>query len=170
MEKEYNYSKSYVIKKLVRALLLIIASILFDIVMVGENLIQNILVWLVYISAAALFIIDCLPGIIHIFKAKYEKIIIENLSLYFAIEKDEKEVMVERFRIKEVIFKAFLTKDIEIPAAKPVEDIDESIYKLPGRRFVIITEDGEEYTIYLEILDDEFIEDFIDWYQGNQVF
>jgi len=170
MEIEYSYKKIFILKKLIRTILLIIASIMFHFLMGADTLIQTILIWLVYISVAVLFILDSLPGIIHLFKAKYKKIILENLSIYFVITEEEKEVMVEKFNIKEIRFEAFLTKDIIIPAAKPIEEIDDSTYNLPGRKFVVETEDNEEYNIYLELLDDDFVEDFIDWYQGNEVF
>ena len=170
MEKEFGYKKSILFKKLFRTLVIIIGSILFDIVMAGDNLIQNILVWLIYISGAALFFIDCFPGILQLFKVNYKKIIIENLSIYFASQENDEQLMLERFKIQRVVFKAFLSEEVEIPSSSPVEDIDESIYKLPGRRFIILTEDGEEYIIHLELLDDDFIEEFIKWYQGNKVF
>ena len=169
MEKEYDYHKIFLLKKIIKIILVLIAGILFDILMARDILLQTILVWAVYISVAILFIIDTLPTIMSFFKIKYEKIILENLQMYFVIEKEEKEVMVERFNIKSISFDAFLSKEFEIPASKKVEDIDDSLYNLPGRKLIIETKNNEEYFIYLEFLDDEFLDEFINWYQGNQV-
>lgn len=169
MEKEYDYHKIFLLKKIAKIILVLIAGILFDILMARDILLQTILVWAVYISVAILFIIDGLPTIISFFKIKYEKIILENLQMYFVIEKEEKEVMVERFNIKSISFDAFLSSEINIPATKKVEEIDDSLYNLPGRKLIIETQNNEEYFIYLEFLDDEFLDEFINWYQGNQV-
>ena len=170
MEKEYSYKKLFVLKKIAKIVLVLIAGILFDILMARDILLQTILVWAVYISVGILFIIDALPTIISFFNIKYEKIILENLKMYFVIEKEEKEVMVERFNIKSITFDAFLSSEISIPANKKVEEIDDSLYKLPGRKLIVETKNNEEYSIYLEFLDDEFLDEFINWYQGNQVF
>ena len=169
MEKEYSYHKIFVLKKIAKIVLVLIAGILFDILMAQDILLQNILVWAVYISVGILFIIDALPTILGLFKINYEKIILENLKMYFVIEKEKKELMIERFNIKSITFDAFLSSEISIPADKKIEDIDDSLYNLPGRKLIVETKNNEEYFIYLEFLDDEFLDDFIDWYQGNQV-
>jgi len=169
MEKEYSYHKIFLLKKIAKIILVLIAGILFDILMARDILLQTILVWAVYISVVILFIIDTLPTITSFFKIRYEKIILENLQMYFVIEKEEKEVMVERFNIKSITFDAFLSDKIEIPLSKKVEEIDDSLYNLPGRKLIIETKNNEEYSIYLEFLDDEFLDEFINWYQGNEV-
>jgi len=169
MEKEYSYKKLFLFKKIAKILLVLIAGILFDLLMAKEVLFQTILVWAVYISVGILFIVDGLPTIISFFKIKYEKIILENLKMYFVIEKEEKELMIERFNIKSITFDAFLINEVEIPATKKVEEIDDSLYNLPGRKLIVETAENVEYVIYLEFLDDEFLDEFINWYQGNQV-
>ena len=168
-KEDISYKKLFLFKKIAKILLVLIAGILFDLLMAKEVLFQTILVWAVYISVGILFIVDGLPTIISFFKIKYEKIILENLKMYFVIEKEEKELMIERFNIKSITFDAFLSSEISIPADKKIEDIDDSLYNLPGRKLIVETKNNEEYFIYLEFLDDEFLDDFIDWYQGNQV-
>ncbi|MEC9490736.1 MAG: hypothetical protein UMU04_07275, partial [Halanaerobiales bacterium] len=136
----------------------------------GVGFYQKLLIYLVYLSGMLLFIFDTLPIIISTYKVWNKKIILTNRTIVLKGDDHLKTRVVNRKDIERIIFRSLRGEDVEIPHYRKLEDIDEELYELAGRKFIIEydTDTAEdELIIYLELLPEEFIEEFIKWYQAD---
>jgi len=170
MEDIYEYSKIKFLKKMYTPVGIIIAGFLLDFLYPVTGRYQQILIWIVYISGIVLFSFESLPIIVKTFETWNKKIILTNRSIIIKGNRDFEMKIINRKDIKEVKFTALKVEDFTIPHKRKLKEIDKSIYELPGREFIIKSEsetiDGP-VVIYLELLPEEFVEDFIRWYQAD---
>ncbi|MGM0602560.1 MAG: hypothetical protein ACQESS_04540 [Bacillota bacterium] len=170
MEDIYEYSKIKFLEKMYTPVGIIIAGFLLDFLYPVSGTYQQILIWIVYLSGVILFSFESLPVIIKTFETWNQKIILTNRSIIIKGSEDFNMKIINRKDIEEVKFSAFRVDDFVIPHKRKLEDIDESIYQLPGREFEIKSESAtidEPVIIYLELLPEEFVEEFIKWYQAD---
>lgn len=170
MEDVYQYNNYKFLEKLYTPLGIFLAGVLLQFFYPGIGTYQKILIYLVYLSGVLLFTFDTLPIIIKSYKVWNKKIMLTNRTIVVKGDDHLKTIVVNRKNIKHVIFRSLRGEDIEIPHFRKLEEIDEELYELSGRKFVIEYESEtaeDNLEIYLELLSEEFIEDFIRWYQAD---
>ncbi|RCW47777.1 MULTISPECIES: hypothetical protein [unclassified Halanaerobium] len=170
MEDIYEYSKIKFLEKMYTPVGIIIAGFLVDFFYPVTGRYQQILIWIVYFSGIILFSFESLPLIVKTFETWNEKIILTNRSIIIKGNKDFEMKIINRKDIKEVKFTALRVEGFTIPHRRKLKKIDKSIYKLPGREFIIESESetiGGPVVLYLELLPEQFVEDFIRWYQAD---
>ncbi|MGM0549167.1 MAG: hypothetical protein ACQER0_07850, partial [Bacillota bacterium] len=131
---------------------------------------QKILIYLVYLSGVLLFIFDTLPIIISSYKVWNKEVILTNRTIVVKGDDHLNTLVVNRKDIERIVFRSLRGEDVEIPHFRKLEDIDEKLYELAGRKFIVEYESEtaeDELTLYLELLPEEFLEDFIKWYQAD---
>lgn len=170
MEESYQYNKYRFLEKLYTPVGILLAGILLQFFYPGIGFYQKLLIYLIYLSAVLLFSFDSLPIIINTYKVWNQEIILTNKTIIIKGDDHLKTRKISRNNIERIIFRTLKGEDIEIPHFKKLENIDKKLYNLVGRKFVIKykaeTADNE-LIIYLELLPEEFIENFIKWYQAD---
>lgn len=170
MEEIYEYNKYKFLEKIYTPIGVLLAGILLQFFYPGIGFNQRLLIYLVYLSAVLLFAFDALPIIISTYKVWNKEIILTNRTIVVKGDDHLKTRVVNRKDIERIIFRSLRGEDIEIPHFNKLEEIDENLYNLAGRKFLIEYESEtveNELIIYLELLPEEFIEDFIKWYQAD---
>lgn len=170
MEEVYQYNKYKFLEKLYTPVGIFLAGFLLQFFYPGIGFYQRILIYLVYLSGVLLFAFDALPIIISTYKVWNKEIILTNRTIVVKGDDHLKTRVVNRKDIERIIFRSLRGEDVEIPHFRKLEDIDEKLYELSGRKFIIEYEAetaDDELEIHLELLPEEFIEDFIKWYQAD---
>ena len=178
MEEVYQYNKYKFLEKLYTPLGIFLAGILLQFFYPGIGFYQKLLIYLVYLSGVLLFAFDALPIIISSYKVWNKEIILTNRTIVIKGDDHLKTRVVNRKDIERIIFRSLRGEDVEIPHYRKLEDIDDKLYELAGRKFVIEYNEEKsddiktvnaenELIIYLELLPAEFIENFIKWYQAD---
>ncbi|MGP3779673.1 hypothetical protein ACTWKD_12730 [Halanaerobium saccharolyticum] len=170
MEEIYQYNKYKFLEKLYTPVGIFLAGILLQFFYPGIGFYQRILIYLVYLSGVLLFAFDALPIIISTYKVWNKEIILTNRTIVLKGDDHLKTIVVNRRDIERIIFRSLRGEDVEIPHFQKLEDIDEQLFELAGRK-LIIEFDAEtaedELIIYLELLPEGFLEEFIKWYQAD---
>ena len=178
MEEIYQYNKYKFLEKIYTPIGIFLAGILLQFFYPGIGFYQKILIYLIYLSGVLLFVFDALPIIINTYKVWNKEIILTNRTIVVKGDDHLKTIVVNRKDIEQIIFRSLRGEDVEVPHFRKLEDIDEKLYELAGRKFIIeyeveTAEDvkminaDNELIVYLELLPKEFIEDFIKWYQAD---
>lgn len=170
MEEIYQYNKYKFLEKLYTPVGIFLAGILLQFFYPGIGFYQRLLIYLVYLSGVLLFTFDTLPIIISTYKVWNKEIILTNRTIVLKGDDHLKTIVVNRKDIEQIIFRSLRGEDVEIPHFQKLEDIDEQLYELAGRKLIIEyeAETAEtELIIYLELLPEEFLEEFIKWYQAD---
>lgn len=170
MEEIYNYNKYKFLEKLYTPIGIILAGILLQFFYPGIGFYQKLLIYLIYLSAVLLFAFDTWPIIIKTYKVWNKKIILKNRTIVVAGDDHLETKIIARKDIERIIFRSLRGEDIEIPHFRKLEDIDQELYQLAGRKIVIKFESETvetELIIYLELLADDFLKEFIKWYQAD---
>ncbi len=178
MEEKYQYNKYKFLEKLYTPIGVLMAGILLQFFYPGIGVYQKSLIYLVYLSGVLLFTFDALPLIISNYKVWNKEIILTNRTIVVKGDDHLKTIVLNRKDIERIIFRSLRGEDVEIPHYRKLEDIDDKLYELAGRKFVIeydeknsdsiktVNEDNE-LIIYLELLPEKFVEAFIRWYQAD---
>jgi len=178
MEEIYQYNKYKFLEKLYTPAGIFLAGILLQFFYPGIGFYQKLLIYLVYLSGFLLFVFDALPIIRSTYKVWNKEIILTNRTVVLKGDDHLKTVVVNRKDIERIIFRSLRGEDVEIPHFRKLEDIDDKLYELAGRKFVIEYDEensdniktvnaDNELIIYLELLPSEFVEEFIKWYQAD---
>ena len=170
MEDVYQYNNYKFLEKIYTPVGIFLAGILLQFFYPGIGFYQNLLIYLIYLSGVLLFAFDALPIIISTYKVWNKEIILTNQTIVLKGDDHLKTRVVNRKDIERIVFRTLRGEDVEIPHFRKLEDIDEELYELAGRKFIIEYEAEtaeDELTIYLELLPSEFIEEFIKWYQAD---
>lgn len=170
MEESYQYNKYRFLEKLYTPLGVLMAGVLLQFFYPGIGFSQQILIYLIYLSAILLFVFDALPIIISTYKIWNQEIILTNRKIIVKGDDHLKTQIIKRKDIERIIFRTLKGEDVEIPHYRRLEDIDDKLYELAGRKFIIkyASETApNELIIYLELLPEEFIKNFIEWYQAD---
>ena len=178
MEEVYQYNKYRFLEKLYTPIGIFLAGILLQFFYPGIGFYQKLLIYLIYLSGVLLFTFDSLPIIISTYQIWNKEIILINRTIVVKGDDHLKTIVVNRQDIERIIFRSLRGEDVEIPHFRKLEDIDDKLYELAGRKFVIEYEEEQsddiktvnadnEIIIYLELLPSEFIENFIKWYQAD---
>jgi len=174
----YQYNKYKFLEKLYTPVGILMAGILLQFFYPGIGFYQKLLIYLIYLSAVLLFAFDTLAVIISSYKVWDKEIILTNRTIVVKGNDHLKTKVVNRKDIERIIFRSLRGEDVEIPHFRKLEDIDDKLYELAGRKFVIKYDEENsddiktinaenELVIHLELLPAEFIEDFIKWYQAD---
>lgn len=170
MEEIYQYNKYKFLEKLYTPIGIFMAGILLQFFYPGIGFYQELLIYLVYLSGVLLFTFDTLPIIISTYNVWNKEIVLTNRTIVLKGDDHLKTRVVNRKDIERVIFRSLRGEDVEIPHYRKLEDIDDDLYELAGRKFIIEydTDTAEdELIIHLELLPEEFVEEFIKWYQAD---
>lgn len=178
MEEIYQYNKYKFLEKMYTPIGIFLAGILLQFFYPGIGFYQKILIYLIYLSGVLLFAFDSLPIIISTYKVWNKEIILTNRTIVVKGDDHLKTRVVNRKDIERIIFRSLRGEDVEIPHFRKLEDIDDKLYELAGRKFVIEYDEensddiktvnaDNELIIYLELLPPEFVEEFIKWYQAD---
>ncbi len=170
MEEIYQYNKYKFLEKMYTPIGIVLAGILLQFFYPGVGFYQRILIYLIYLSAVLLFTFDTLPIIISTYKVWNKEIVLTNRTIIVKGDDHFKTRVINRKDIEKIVFRTLRGEDVEIPHYRKLEDIDQKLYELPGRKFVIEYDAetmDDELIIYLELLPEEFIENFIKWYQAD---
>lgn len=171
MEEIYQYNKYKFLEKLYTPIGVFLAGILLQFFYPGIGFYQKILIYLIYLSGFLLFIFDALPIIISTYQVWNQEIILTNRTIVLKGDDHLQTKVVSRNDIERIIFRTLRGEDVEIPHLRKLEEIDDDLYELAGRKFIVEyqtdSEAVEEIVVYLELLPEEFIEEFIKWYQAD---
>ncbi len=170
MEEIYQYNKYKFLEKLYTPIGIFLAGILLQFFYPGIGFYQKLLIYLIYLSGVLLFTFDSLPIIISTYQVWNKEVILTNRTVVVKGDDHLKTRVINRKDIERVIFRSLRGEDIEVPHFQKLEDIDEKLYELAGRKLLIEYEAdtaGDELIIYLELLPDDFLEEFIKWYQAD---
>lgn len=170
MEEVYQYNKYKFLEKLYTPIGILLAGILLQFFYPGIGFYQQLLIYLVYLSGVLLFAFDAFPIILTTYKVWNKEVILTNHTVVVKGDDHLKTEVVNRDDIEKIIFRSLRGEDVEIPHYRRLEDIDDNLYELAGRKFIIKYESetaDNELTIYLELLPEEFVEEFIKWYQAD---
>ena len=170
MEEIYQYNNYKFLEKIYTPIGIVLAGILLQFFYPGIGFYQQLLIYLIYLSAVLLFAFDALPIIISTYKVWNKELILTNRTIVVKGDDHLKTRVINRRDIDQIIFRSLRGEDLEIPHYRRLEDIDDNLYELAGRKFIIEYEAetaDDELIIYLELLPAEFIEDFIEWYQAD---
>lgn len=170
MEEVYQYNKYKFLEKLYTPIGIFLAGILLQFFYPGIGFYQKLLIYLVYLSGVLLFAFDSLPIIISSYQVWNKEIILTNRTIVVKGDDHLKTRVVNRKDIERIIFRSLRGEDVEIPHFQKLEDIDDKLYELAGRKLIIKLEADtaeDELIIYLELLPEEFLEEFIKWYQAD---
>lgn len=170
MEEVYEYNKYRFLEKLYTPIGIFMAGILLQFFYPGIGLYQRILIYLIYLSGVLLFAFEALPIIKSTYQVWNKKIVLTNRTIVVKGDDHLKTKIVNRKDIERIIFRSLRGEDIEIPHFQKLEDIDDKLYELAGRKLIIEykaeTADNE-LVVYLELLPEDFLEEFIKWYQAD---
>ena len=164
MEEIYQYNNYKFLEKLYTPIGIFLAGILLQFFYPGIGFYQKILIYLVYLSGVLLFIFDALPIIISSYKVWNKEVILTNRTIVIKGDDHLNTIVVNRKDIERIVFRSLRGEDVEIPHFRKLEDIDKELYELAGRKFIIKCESEtveEDLIIYLELLPEEFVEEFI---------
>lgn len=171
MEEIYQYNKYKFLEKLYTPIGVFLAGILLQFFYPGIGFYQKILIYLIYLSGFLLFIFDALPIIISTYQVWNQEIILTNRTIVLKGDDHLQTKVVSRNDIERIIFRTLRGEDVEIPHLRKLEEIDDDLYELAGRKFIVEyqtdSEAVEEIVVCLELLPEEFIEEFIKWYQAD---
>lgn len=172
MEEVYQYNKYKFLEKLYTPVGIFLAGILLQFFYPGIGFYQKLLIYLIYLSGVLLFTFDTLPIIISTYKTWNKEIILTNRTIILKGDDHLKTIVVNRKDIERIVFRSLRGEDVEIPHFRKLEDIDKELYELAGRKFIIEYETDtaaaeEDLIIHLELLPEEFVEEFIKWYQAD---
>ena len=170
MEEIYQYNKYKFLEKLYTPIGILLAGFLLQFFYPGVGFYQKLLIYLVYLSGVLLFAFDALPIIKTTYEVWNKEIVLTNRTVVVKGDDHLNTRVVNRKDIERIVFRSLRGEDVEIPHYRKLEDIDEKLYQLAGRKFIIKynSETAEEdLEIYLELLPEEFIEEFIKWYQAD---
>ncbi|MFW5736801.1 MAG: hypothetical protein ACOCXB_05560 [Halanaerobium sp.] len=170
MEEVYQYNKFKFLEKLYTPAGILMAGFLLQFFYPGIGFYQQLLIYLIYLSGVLLFAFDSLPIIISTYKVWNKEIILTNRTVVVKGDDHLKTRVVNRKDIERIIFRSLRGEDVEIPHFRKLEEIDDKLHELPGRKFIIEYESEtaeDELIIYLELLPEEFLEKFIKWYQAD---
>ena len=170
MEEIYQYNNYKFLEKLYTPIGIFLAGILLQFFYPGIGFYQRVLIYLVYLSGILLFAFDTLPIIISNYKVWNKEVILTNRTVVVKGDDHLKTIVVNRKDIKRIIFRSLRGEDVEIPHFQKLEDVDKKLHELAGRKFIVEYESDtaeEDLIIYLELLPEEFLEEFIKWYQAD---
>ena len=170
MEEIYQYNKYKFLEKLYTPVGILLAGFLLQFFYPGVGFYQKLLIYLIYLSGVLLFAFDALPIIKTTYEVWNKEIVLTNRTVVVKGDDHLNTKVVNRKDIERIVFRSLRGEDVEIPHYRKLEDIDEKLYQLAGRKFIIKynSETAEEdLEIYLELLPEEFIEEFIKWYQAD---
>ncbi|MFN2341085.1 MAG: hypothetical protein ABR547_07440 [Halanaerobium sp.] len=170
MEEVYQYNKYRFLEKLYTPIGIFLAGILLQFFYPVVGFYQKLLIYLIYLSGLLLFTFDALPIIISTYQVWNKEIVLTNRTIVVKGDDHLKTRVVKRKDIERVIFRSLRGEDVEIPHFRKLEDIDEKLFELAGRKFILEYEAetaDNELIIYLELLPEEFLEEFIKWYQAD---
>lgn len=170
MEEIYQYNKYKFLEKIYTPIGIVLAGILLQFFYPGVGFYQKLLIYLIYLSAVLLFTFDALPIITSTYKVWNKEVILTNRTIVVKGDDHLKTRVINRKDINQIIFRSLRGEDVEIPHYRRLEDIDDKLYELAGRKFIIEYEAetaDDELIIHLELLPEEFIEDLIKWYQAD---
>ena len=170
MEEIYEYNKYKFLEKLYTPLGVFLAGILLQFFYPGIGFYQKLLIYLIYLSGVLLFAFDALPIIKSTYQVWNKEVILTNRTVVVKGDDHLNTKVVNRKDIERIVFRSLRGEDVEIPHFRKLEDIDEDLYELAGRKFIIKYEAetaDDELVIHLELLPAEFIEEFIKWYQAD---
>jgi len=111
-----------------------------------------------------------MPIIISTYKTWNKQVILTNRTIIVKGDNHLDYRVVNRSDINQIVFRSLRGEDIEIPHERKLEEIDDKLYQVAGRKFVIDYDSetmDDNLVIYLELLPEEFVEDFIKWYQAD---
>ncbi|MFP4370787.1 MAG: hypothetical protein ACLFQ4_01015 [Halanaerobium sp.] len=170
MEEIYQYNNYKFLEKLYTPIGILLAGILLQFFYPGIGFYQRILIYLVYLSGVLLFIFDTLPIIISSYKVWNKEVILTNRTIVVKGDDHLNTIVINRKDIERIVFRSLRGEDVEIPHFRKLENIDQKLHELAGRKFIVEYESEtaeEELILYLELLPEEFLEDFIKWYQAD---
>ncbi len=174
--KKYYYKTGIWPRKLILPLLLISIGIILVLYIPVDSEFTALLISLFYISGFILLIFVTLPLGFHSLKNRRREIVINDDSILFFNSKystgDKKETIVNREDILRLELKSQTGGKFIIPSEGKITEIEDGIYKMPGRKLIIYSskfENKSKCAIYLELLDKKFLFDFINWYQDRKV-
>ncbi len=170
MEEIYQYNKYKFLEKLYTPIGIFLAGILLQFFYPGIGFYQKLLIYLIYLSGVLLFAFDALPIITSTYQVWNKEIVLTNRTVVVKGDDHLKTRVVNRKDIDRIIFRSLRGEDVEIPHFQKLEDIDDKLYELAGRKLIIKYEADtveDELIIYLELLPEEFLEEFIKWYQAD---
>lgn len=170
MEDIYEYNKYKFLERLYTPVGIILGGILLHFFYPVVGFYQKLLIYLVYISAGLLFVFDSMPIIISTYKSWNKQVILTNRTIIVKGDNHLDYRVVNRSDINQIVFRSLRGEDIEIPHERKLEEIDDKLYQVAGRKFVIDYDSetmDDNLVIYLELLPEEFVEDFIKWYQAD---
>lgn len=162
---KYYYNTTVWLKKFALSFSLMVIGVILILYIPVENEFSALLLSLCFICGFILMIFDTVPVIFRCIKSRSKKLLLDGDYLIIINDKARKELRIERESIIRVSFKGQSGK-YEISREAGLEEIDDRINKIIGRRLVIETEQ-RNLIIYLELLDNYFLPDFIKWYQEN---
>lgn len=170
VEDIYEYNKYKFLERLYTPIGIILGGILIQFFYPVIGFYQKLLIYLVYISAGLLFVFDSLPIIISTYKTWDKQVILTNRTIIVKGNDHLDYKVVNRKDINKIVFRTLRGEDVEIPHTRRLKDIDDKLYQMTGRKFVIDYDSetmDDDLIIYLELLPEEFVEEFIKWYQAD---
>ncbi len=171
MNKYYYKAEGYSAKVII-PFTLMIAGVLMILYIPVESEFMELLISLFYIVGFILLFFDTIPFIFRVLKSRGQGIFINNNSIILFNKREskgvKKERKIDRKDISRIELISYNGKSIISPEDK-ISEIEDKIHKISGRRLSIYSNKTEnKFLIYLELLDEEFLLNFINWYQGKK--
>ena len=170
MEEVYQYNKYKFLEKLYTPVGILLAGFLLQFFYPGVGFYQKLLIYLIYLSGVLLFAFDALPIIKSTYQVWNKEVILTNRTVVVKGDDHLNTKVVNRKDIERIVFRSLRGEDVEIPHFQKLEDVDKKLHELAGRKFIVEYESDtaeEDLIIYLELLPEEFLEEFIKWYQAD---
>jgi len=172
---KYYYKAEGWTGKLIIPFFLIFAGILMVFYIPVESEFTALLISLIYIAGFILILFDTIPFIFRVLKSRGQGISINKNSIIFLNKRDSNRVLeenkIDREDILQVEFKSHSNGKLVISPEEDINEIEERIHKMTGRSLIISSKKSEKRfksVIYLELLEKEFLFNFINWYQVKE--
>ncbi len=177
---KYYYKAEGLPAKLIIPISLMIAGILMVLYIPAENEFVALLISLFYIAGFILLLFDTIPFTFRAVKSREQGMSIDENSIIFLNKGGSNGVLeeskIDREDILRVELKSYSNGKTIISPGDEIREIDDKVHKMPGRRLSIFSnKSGNDFSgntlkkvIYLELLDDKFLTDFINWYQDKK--
>jgi hypothetical protein len=179
MNKYYYKAEDWSAKLLIPFSLMIVGILMVLYIPVGNEF-TALLISLIYIAGFILLLFDTIPFTFRVFKSRGQGISIDKNSIIFLNKRGSNGVLeeskIDREDILRVELKSHSNGKTIISPENEIREIDDKIHKMSGRRLSIYSnKSGNDFSgnilkmvIYLELLDDKFLTDFIKWYQDKK--
>ncbi len=147
MEEIYQYNNYKFLEKIYTPIGIVLAGILLQFFYPGVGFYQKLLIYLIYLSGVLLFVFDALSIILSTYKAWNKEVILTNRTIVVKGDDHLETKVINRKDIEQIIFRSLRGEDIEIPHYRRLEDIDDKLYELAGRKFIIEFEEDNSESI-----------------------